>query len=89
MSSLPFVLPEDQLRPFNFYHQGQLQPAVLFRDCVYVMIQKFNADNRLNAYQRSDELNALTEVLMTVSERGYRLWVEQQASDKIQMIGAA
>jgi hypothetical protein len=80
MSSLPYVIQESQINAFNFYHQGQRRPAILFRDHLYVQAQTFNSDDRLNAYSRSYELNEIGDVILTVSKAGYRLWTNLQTA---------
>lgn len=75
---LPFVVPEAQVHPFNFYQQGQTKPATLFHNRVYVQVQFFKESERLEAYNTSYELNQHSNVLMTVNPNGYCLWLEQQ-----------
>ena len=86
MPSLPFVIKESQIRTFPFYNHGNMQRAVLFRDRVYIEVEFFGNQNRLTAYQHSAEINGLTNVLMTVSDAGYRLWVEQQMCSQVQQV---
>ncbi len=74
--STPYVIEESQIKPFNFYHQGRRIPAVLFREQLYVLKQVFQPTDRLDAYNRSYELNNITQVMMTVGQAGYRLWTD-------------
>ncbi|MEL6139317.1 MAG: hypothetical protein AAFR42_18170 [Cyanobacteria bacterium J06628_6] len=78
--SLPYVLEESQIKPFNFYHQGKRVPAVVFRDHLYVLKKVFGSKERLNAYDSSYQLNEQSSVLMTASRNGYRLWADLQPS---------
>ncbi|MEM9164220.1 MAG: hypothetical protein AAGC54_14270 [Cyanobacteria bacterium P01_F01_bin.4] len=75
--SLPFVVPETQVRAFDLYQKGQVKPATLFRNRVYVQVQVFEQSERLEAYNTSYELNQYNDVLMTVNTHGYCLWIEQ------------
>lgn len=74
--SMPYVIEESQIKPFNFYHQGQRIPAVMFREQLYILKQAFRPTDRLDAYNRSCELNSMNQVMMTVGQAGYRLWTD-------------
>ncbi|MEL6246392.1 MAG: hypothetical protein AAFY78_17425 [Cyanobacteria bacterium J06648_16] len=78
--SLPYVLEESQIKPFNFYHKGKRVPAIIFRDHLYVLQQVFGIKERLNAYDSSYRLNEQSDVLMTASTAGYRLWADLRPS---------
>lgn len=78
--TLPFVLDEAQLQPFNFYHQGKPYPAVLFRNMLYVQQSAFDPHERLRAYDQGYTLSAGISTLITVSHAQYRLWTDLCAS---------
>ena len=77
---MPYVIEESQIKPFNFYHQGQRIQAILFRDHLYVLKQAFQLKDRLDAYHHSYELNEWTQVMLTVGQTGYRLWTDLRAA---------
>lgn len=85
--SLPYVIAESQVHPFNFYHQGQRLPALLFHEQVYILKQAFGSQARLDAYHRCYELNEIAKVLMTVGQAGYCLWTGLQAAVLAQKAG--
>lgn len=78
--SMPYVIEESQVKPFNFYHQGQRIPALMFREQLYILKQAFQPTERLNAYNRSYELNNMAQVMMTVGQAGYRIWTDFSAA---------
>lgn len=78
--TIPFVIDETQLQPFNFYHQGKPYPAVLFRNTLYVQQGVFNAQERLQAYDLCCQLSERTSALITVNRAQYRLWTDPYTS---------
>lgn len=75
---LPTLLPENQIRPFNYYWEGQVRSGMSVRGRLYALLDCFSENNRAIAYEKGCELAEDYDVVMTVTQAvrpEYHLWV--------------
>jgi len=78
--TLPTIIHETFLQPFNFHHQGCIYSAALFRKAIYAQLRKFHISERERAYDFSfsiSEQGYLT--LITVTPYHYKVWADVRA----------
>ncbi|MEM9004508.1 MAG: hypothetical protein AAGE59_13420 [Cyanobacteria bacterium P01_F01_bin.86] len=76
--SLPTLLPENQIRPFNYYWEGQVRSGMTARGQLYALLDCFSENNRAIAYEKGCELAESYDVVVTVTQEirpKYHLWV--------------
>ena len=76
--SLPTLIPENQIRPFNYYWEGQVRSGMAVRGRLYALLDCFSENNRAIAYEKGCELAKDHEVVVTVTQEirpQYHLWV--------------
>ena len=80
---LPTVLEESPLQQFNFYDGVQVAKAVVVANGVYRHIALFSNTQRNQAYKICMKLTSNGyATLITVSEAGYRVWVDVRCKEK-------
>ncbi|MEL6383273.1 MAG: hypothetical protein AAFQ89_12645 [Cyanobacteria bacterium J06626_18] len=90
--SLPTLLPENQIRPFNYYWEGQVRSGMAVRGRLYALLDSFSETNRAIAYEKGCELAKDCDVVVTVSQAmrpEYHLWVALSAGTNVDLLGAA
>lgn len=75
---LPRLLKEDQIRPFNYYWQGEVRCGMWSHGHLYALFDSFSAEERTKAFEKGCCLAEKGEVILTVSgstPTQYRLWI--------------
>jgi hypothetical protein len=71
---LPTIVAHDLVRCFSYW-QEEIQQGMFYRGELYTLVKRFSADERLQAYQASMDLDEQGKALcMTVDASGYYLW---------------
>ncbi|MGF1525003.1 MAG: hypothetical protein ACFBSF_21970 [Leptolyngbyaceae cyanobacterium] len=90
--SLPTLLPENQIRPFNYYWKGQVRSGMAVRGRLYALLDSFSETNRAIAYEKGCELAKNCDVVVTVSQKihpEYHLWIALTAGTNVDLLGEA
>jgi len=74
--SLPIVVNENQVRIFNFYQQGNVYQATVFRRRLHKLVRLFDLASRTAAYTLGYALGERDNVLITVGLDGYKVWTD-------------
>ncbi|MBD2104993.1 hypothetical protein [Leptolyngbya sp. FACHB-261] len=76
LHSLPAIVREQQLQPFNFYLEGALQKGIRHEGELYGLAHEFSLQSRLQAYHLAYGLAVKgVPVMITISETRYAVWV--------------
>lgn len=78
---LPLIVYEDAVRLFSFYYEGYVHQGISHEQKLYRLIHCTGIDSRLEAYEAGLRLsNQGIKILITVSDRCYRVWAEIRSS---------
>jgi hypothetical protein len=78
---LPILLAEALIRPFKFFHDGQMLTGAYYRDGLYGLVYQFDPQSRTKVYQLGCELvNQGVPVIITASETHYAIWIGLHSS---------
>lgn len=87
---LPSVLSEGCLKPFKFYDGSQIREAIFVQRTIYKHIASYLDVCRQQAYNLGISLtNQGYPALLTVSECGYRVWVDVRYEEEEESMVAA
>ncbi|MEO1591827.1 MAG: hypothetical protein AAFU71_11115 [Cyanobacteria bacterium J06632_22] len=79
--SLPIVVNENQVKIFNFYQQGNIYQATVFRRRLHKLVRLFDLASRTAAYTLGYALAENDDgVLITVGLDGYKVWTDLRSS---------
>lgn len=78
VSTLPTILPEHLVTPFNFYWGGSIYRGMKHEKTLYGLVQSFVATERGQAYTLGSNLSDQREqVIITVSSQlRYKVWLD-------------
>ena len=78
--SLPSLISEQQVRPFNYYQDGAIFCAIAFQHRFYKRVYQFDQVERSKAYAIGCQLGERgRDVVITASNQHYTLWVDLHA----------
>ncbi len=78
--SLPLLISEQQVRPFNYYQDGAIFCAIAFQHKFYKRVYRFDQIERSKAYVMGCQISEHgNDVIMTASDQYYTLWVDLRA----------
>lgn len=78
--TLPTIIHETFLQPFNFHHKGCIYTAAIFRKTIYAQLRKFHINERSRAYDFSLSMSEQGYLaLITVTPNYYKVWVDVRA----------
>ena len=81
---LPGVVPEQSVRPFNFYGDGDVKQGMSYQLQLFQLVQVFNAQQRSQAYMLGCDLaDRGDRSMITASKSNYKVWVELRSPDAI------
>jgi hypothetical protein len=75
---LPKLLNEAQIRPFNYYWQGEVRCGMWTHGHLYALFDCFEAGERTRAFEKGCCLAEKGDIVLTVSNTPpaqYRLWI--------------
>ena len=90
--SLPTLLSESQIRPFNYYWDGHVRLGMAVRGRLYALLDCFSENNRASAYEKGCELAEDNDVVMTVTQAvrpEYHLWIALTATTDTALLADA
>lgn len=75
--SLPSLINEQQVRPFNYYQDGAIFCAIAFQHKFYKRVCQFKPADRSKVYTIGCQLGEHgNDVVITASDTHYTLWVD-------------
>ena len=75
--TLPTIVLETFIQPFNFHHRGSIYNAALFRNTIYAQLRKFHVDERAKAYDFSWSISEKGYLaVITATPSHYKVWVD-------------
>ncbi|MGP1384192.1 MAG: hypothetical protein ACTS2F_11585 [Thainema sp.] len=78
--SLPLLISEQQVQPFNYYQDGAIFCAIAFQRKFYKRVCQFKQAERSKAYTVGYQFGEHgNSVVITASDTHYTLWVDVRA----------
>ncbi|MEO1144823.1 MAG: hypothetical protein AAFY26_04375 [Cyanobacteria bacterium J06638_22] len=75
--TLPTIVHETFIHPFNFHHKGRIYSAAFFRNTIYAQLRKFHVDERSRAYDFSWSMSEKGYLaLITATPTHYKVWID-------------
>ena len=79
---LPIVVHEQTTRFFNYYFQGEIYQGMCFQKRLYRLLHAFTQEQRLYAYKFASSLAQCNEIVITVSNEHYQVWIDLALESK-------
>jgi hypothetical protein len=74
---LPLVVHETLTNTFKFYQDGNVRLGMSYKQHLYRLIENYPSASRLQAFTLGCSLsNPGNQVVVTVSDRDYKVWLE-------------
>ncbi|HEY9699973.1 MAG TPA: hypothetical protein V6D10_22130 [Trichocoleus sp.] len=81
---LPIIVHEHTIHPFNYYFQGDICQGMSFHKKLYRLLHSFEVEQQLYAQKFACSFAQCREIIVTVSEQHYRVWIDLSSEAKAQ-----